>query len=177
MLLQKFFLRSAVFAAVFLALFFVLSASAWAQLPAQTAAPKLEFVPIITVCMVGLFFVAGVVLVIFKLLWHKDWSLGSALSEKSSAAGGAATQSVAATAAGTAATAPASSASRLIAFFGMIGMLAMFMGLGLYMLWALFEGKSEEAQKAIEAMKWYFLWGSALYAPYAFNQLKGAFKP
>ncbi len=67
------------------------------------------------------------------------------------------------------------SASRLVAFLGTIAILAMFMGFGLYALWAAFNGKGAEAGVTLKAVSSYLLYGSAMYAPYAFNQIKAAF--
>ena len=73
-------------------------------------------------------------------------------------------------------TQPTGSASRLIAFLGSLGLPAMIMGFGLYALWAFFNGKASEAKDAMQAASSYLLYGSAMYAPYAFNQIKSAFK-
>lgn len=140
----------------------------------KTAAPlsesdSISWVPQFTLAAVCAFFLAGVLASIRTLRKDKDWSLGQALSEKADApaaqqAAGVGQASVAST-------------SRLIAFLGMLGMLSVFMGLGLYLLWALFEGKAAEAVDAVKAVGPYLLYGSSLYAPYAFNQIKEAFKP
>lgn len=149
----------------------------------------LLWVPNFSVGIVIGSFLFGVVLTLKRLKADDSWTLPQALSEKHAAA------------TPTPALAPVissdpkeksddpkppaipsispdtsiGSSSRLIAFLGMIAMLSMFMGIGLYLLWALFNGKGDDAKKAMDAASTYLLYGSALYAPYAFNQLKAAF--
>ena len=122
------------------------------------AAPVLQWLPCLTVAFVVLIFLVGVLMTIRSLRKDGTWSLAQALTEKAAAAQ------------------PAASSSRLIAFLGSIGMLAMTVGFGLYALWAFFNDKPSEAKDAMQAASSYLLSGSALYAPYAFNQLKSAFK-
>lgn len=62
----------------------------------------------------------------------------------------------------------------MIAFLGLIGMLSMFVGIGFYLLWALFNGKQDLAHQ-LDIAGHYLLYGSALFAPYAFNQIKSVF--
>lgn len=54
-------------------------------------------------------------------------------------------------------------------------MLALYMGLGVYALWALFNGCTSDVKDAMAAVSKYLLYGTAMYAPYAFNQVKAAF--
>ncbi|BCM10060.1 hypothetical protein MAFF241647_44170 (plasmid) [Ralstonia solanacearum] len=93
---------------------------------------------------------------------HGEWGLADTLSEKSG------------TPTATTATPPTGSTSRVIAFLGLIGMLSMFVGIGFYLLWALFNGKQDLAHQ-LDIAGHYLLYGSALFAPYAFNQIKSVF--
>jgi hypothetical protein len=105
------------------------------------------------------------------------WSLGEALSEvifeqptppAPAAGGGAAAPGAVAPAAAAATVRSVASSSRLIAFVGMVVLAAMLLGVGYYMLWALFHGGE---LRAMEGVWSYFLGGSALFAPYAVNKL------
>lgn len=129
---------------------------------------RLDWLPNATVIGVALLFLVGAALAMSALKHDPKWSLAAALSEKEPSA--SKTQQADGSSTAT------SSSSRLIAFFGMIAMLAYFVGFGSYELWAFFNGREDEATKAFDAFKSYFLCGTALYAPYALNQLKSAFK-
>jgi hypothetical protein len=138
--------------------------------PAKACATcgRLDWLPSATVIGVALLFLAGAAGTMSALKHDPKWSLAAALSEKDPSA--SKTQQADGSATST------SSSSRLIAFFGMIAMLAYFAGFGSFLLWAFFNGRDDEANKAFDAFKSYFLCGTALYAPYALNQLKSAFK-
>lgn len=71
-------------------------------------------------------------------------------------------------------TVPAASASRLIALVGTVVLTGIMLGVGYGMVWSLFT--RGEVPK-LDGIGPYLLGGSALFAPYAFNQLKDAFKP
>lgn len=164
-----------------------LSASAAAAV--APAEPVLTFVPQLTLWFVLGVFVFGVGVPIKKLSSNASgWSLTDALSEKAAAPAPVAVvqAAVAVVPAGAVAPAPApatpdpvttgtASASRLVAFLGTIAILAMFMGFGLYAIWAAFNGRATEARDTLKAVSSYLLYGSAMYAPYAFNQIKAAF--
>ncbi len=168
-----------------------LAAAKAAALSASTAAsaapaePVLTFVPELTLWFVLAMFVIGVGVPIRKLSRDASgWSLTDALSEKNpSPAPVAVVQAAVAVVPGGDAPAVAppvdpgssASASRLVAFLGTIAILAMFMGFGLYAIWAAFNGRAAEARDTLKAMSSYLLYGSAMYAPYAFNQIKAAF--
>ncbi|WP_051593886.1 hypothetical protein [Bordetella hinzii] len=64
------------------------------------------------------------------------------------------------------------STSRLGAAVGTLVLAVMALGVGYYMLWALFTQQSVD----LSTIGTYFLSGSALFAPYAFNQLSSIFK-
>lgn len=66
--------------------------------------------------------------------------------------------------------------SRTAAAIGAFGLTAFFVGTGYWVLFTLFFGKSADL-KDLDELGVYFLSGSALFAPYAFNQLKGIFRP
>ena len=82
-----------------------------------------------------------------------SWSLADALSEEadtSDASGGK--------------TVMAASTSRLIAFLGMIGILALFLGFGAFVLWGVAETGRVPSQSA--EFSQYLLGGVTLFAPY-----------
>lgn len=64
------------------------------------------------------------------------------------------------------------STSRLGAAVGTLVLAVMALGVGYYMLWSLFTRQSVD----LSSIGTYFLSGSALFAPYAFNQLSSIFK-
>lgn len=66
-----------------------------------------------------------------------------------------------------------SSSSRIISFFGSLIMTIVFMAIGLYVIWGLFTCQD---LKNLESTGSYFLAGSAIFAPYAFNKLSSIFK-
>ncbi len=130
--------------------------------PATEAHDILGWLPAATVIFVALFFGVGVFSTVGALKRDQNWRLADTLSEKS----------------GTPTTAPAASptgsTSRVIAFLGLIGMLSMFVGIGFYLLWALFNGKQDLLHQ-LDTAGHYLLYGSALFTPYAFNQIRSAF--
>ena len=66
------------------------------------------------------------------------------------------------------------SSSRLIAAFGLMILAIMILGIGYGIMWSLFvKGQTPD----LTGIGTYLLGGSALFAPYAFNQVKDAFKP
>lgn len=124
--------------------------------------------------------VAGFVTIALALLKGAlkkgHWSVAHALSEDATPAA-VATPAAGGNAAAAAASPPqlVPSSSRLIAFIGMLVMVAMFLGLGLYILYAaFFDQNGLTAVKDVGTS--YFLPGSALFAPYAFNKVTEAFK-
>lgn len=64
------------------------------------------------------------------------------------------------------------STSRLGAAVGTLVLAVMALGVGYYMLWSLFTHQTVD----LTSIGTYFLSGSALFAPYAFNQLSSIFK-
>ncbi len=97
--------------------------------------------------------------------------LAAALSEKNvqSATGGAP-----GAAPGTAQDQPGSF-SRLAGTIGAIGIAATFVGIGYWIIFDLFLNNGGDLTK-IGDLKYYFLAGSAMFLPYAFNQLSSIFK-
>lgn len=63
--------------------------------------------------------------------------------------------------------------SRTAGAIGAMGMAAVTIGIGYWMLYELFFGKD---LSRLSDARWYFLSGSALFFPYAFNQLGKVFK-
>ena len=159
--------------------------SAKAASPASAAsacAPGLCAVPLATIVFVAAFFIGGVLMSVRALKQKQHWLI-DALSEKNpSKPAGTGTKTATDGTAGadggstSATTQPTTgSTSRLIAFLGGLGMLALYMGLGVYALWALFNGCTSEVKDAMAAVSHYLLYGTAMYAPYAVNQAKAAF--
>lgn len=64
------------------------------------------------------------------------------------------------------------STSRVVAAVGTLVLAAMLLGVGYYTLWSLFTYQSVD----LSSIGTYFLAGSALFAPYAVNQLSSIFK-
>ena len=68
----------------------------------------------------------------------------------------------------------AGSTSRVIAMFGLLVMAVVLLGIGYSIVWSLFvTGRLP----SLDGVGTYLLGGSALFAPYAFNQLKEVFGP
>ena len=68
---------------------------------------------------------------------------------------------------------PKPSFSRLAGAVGSMGLAAVFIGIGYWVIFALFTG---EDITRLDGLGPYFLSGSALFAPYAFNKLARVFK-
>jgi hypothetical protein len=64
--------------------------------------------------------------------------------------------------------------SRTAGAIGATGMAAMFIGIGYWVLYGLFFAKGDLA--VLKHVGWYFLAGSSMFFPYAFNQLSSVFK-
>lgn len=71
------------------------------------------------------------------------------------------------------ATPPKPSFSRLSGAVGSMGLAAIFIAIGYWVIYALFNGKN---LSDLDGLGIYFLSGSAIFAPYAFNQLGKVFK-
>ena len=99
------------------------------------------------------------------LLRNKDWSLADAVSEE---------------AGNQPATLPVgqkpimvASSSRLVALLGLLAILSMFIGVGYYLLWALFcTGTVPQLWEIVR----FFYAGAAMFAPYLANQIREAFE-
>jgi hypothetical protein len=65
--------------------------------------------------------------------------------------------------------------SRLAGTIGAIGIAATFVGIGYWIIFDLFLNNGGDLTK-IGDLKYYFLAGSAMFLPYAFNQLSSVFK-
>lgn len=63
--------------------------------------------------------------------------------------------------------------SRVSGFVGSMGLASVFIGIGYWVIFMLFADKQITN---LENLKAYFLSGSALFAPYAFNKISGMFK-
>jgi len=114
----------------------------------------------------GLLLIAALLMVI--ALWRDPhWSLAATLSEESSpiaapGSGGVPEPQL------------VGSASRMIAAFGLMILAVMILGIGYGIMWSLF---TKGTIPNLAGIGPYLLGGSALFAPYAFNQIKEAFKP
>jgi hypothetical protein len=115
------------------------------------------------------FLVAAAIVMVIALWRDPNWSLAATLSEESSPV-------VSPRAPAGSAPAPqmVGSASRMIAAFGLMVLAVMILGIGYGIMWSLFT-KGEIPN--LSGIGPYLLGGSALFAPYAFNQIKEAFKP
>jgi hypothetical protein len=142
----------------------------------------MSWVPIFAIVLVMTLFCGGVGLAIVALYRSSTWSLAETLSEEAKMPPAGAQVSPANP--GTTPTPPpveppkpamVGSASRLIGFFGLIGLLALYMGLGVYVLWCLFRGDQAGVANVMGAVKTYLLCGITLFAPYAVNQFRSAF--
>ena len=115
----------------------------------------------------GFLLIAALLMVI--ALWRDPhWSLAATLSEETSpivshAGNGAAPEPQL-----------VGSTSRMIAAFGLMILAVMILGIGYGIMWSLF---TKGAVPNLVGIGPYLLGGSALFAPYAFNQIKEAFKP
>lgn len=99
-----------------------------------------------------------------KALANQKWNLSDALSEKS-------TSQPAPAPGGGPAAGPVmvASSSRMTALVGSIVITAMYVGVGYYALYAVFFDR--DGLSVLPDIIKYFLTGSALFAPYAFNKL------
>ena len=117
----------------------------------------------LTFVIITVFLGLAFLLVRKALISSSWWSLADALSEEAGNQGvlpvGQRPEMVA-------------SSSRLIALLGLLVLLALFLGVGYSILWALYTGNS---LPNISDLTSFFLSGLALFSPYAFNQVKEAF--
>lgn len=93
---------------------------------------------------------------------ERDWRFADALSEEATL-----TNSL-----GRPATVLVASSSRLIAVFGMIVILALYLGIGLLVLWSM--ASTGEAPGGLEALLTFMVGGGSLFVPYLFNQIKAS---
>jgi hypothetical protein len=67
--------------------------------------------------------------------------------------------------------------SRTAGAFGAMGMAAALVGISYWVIFDLYEDSNGSSLGNLKNAGWYFLAGSALFAPYAFNQLSKIFNP
>ncbi len=104
---------------------------------------------------------------VLQWLRKDDWNLAQAVSEEANLPDGTPTP-----AAGQLPPLVAST-SRLIALLGAVIMSAFFIGLGYWVIWALFNGQSiEPANRTLT----FFLSGTVLFTPYAANKVASIFQ-
>lgn len=127
--------------------------------PQDASSSAFEFATVI----MTLFAAAALIAFVRALSRSTTWSLGDALSEE----------------AGNQPPLPpgtrpvmVASASRTIALFGLFMMMSTVLGIGYYIVWALFHGRD---LNALEKMTPFFYGSAAIFAPYAVNQMKEAF--
>lgn len=65
------------------------------------------------------------------------------------------------------------SSSRLIALLGLIGILALFLGFGLVLIWQVARGAA--VKDAIDSISDYLLYGVVMFAPYLVNKFSSVF--
>ena len=148
--------------------------------------------------VVTLFLVIFAVAMAVSLKKDPNWSFARTVSEESdpiaplppvAGGGGGAPPGAPAPAAGGGGGAPAPAAdgggggalvpqlvgstSRMIAAFGLMVLAVMILGIGYGIMWSLF---TQDKTPDLSGIGPYLLGGSALFAPYAFNQLKEIFK-
>ncbi len=121
--------------------------------------------------------VLGSLLVLVPLRHDDRFKLSEVMSEEASSARRTTTRNPAAeNAAATTVEEPAmvGSASRMIAMFGLLVLAVVLLGIGNAITWSLFV---ESKIPPLDGIGTYLLGGAALFAPYAFNQLKSIFGP
>lgn len=122
--------------------------------------------------------ILGSVLVLLPLRNDERFRLSEAMSEEASS--GKKTTTHAPAAEGVPATTVeeppkmVGSASRMIAMFGLLVLAVVLLGIGNAITWSLFV---ENKIPPLDGIGTYLLGGAALFAPYAFNQLKDVFGP
>jgi len=116
-----------------------------------------------TVVVVTVFLIVLLLSIIRGLVNSKEWSLADALSEEADPqpmpAPGQKPVMVA-------------SASRLIALLGLFVILALFLGVGYYIIWCLFTNSQLTVLKDVTS---YFYAGIVLFAPYIVNKFSDVF--
>ncbi|MGR5550681.1 hypothetical protein [Vibrio sp. DNB22_12_1] len=66
--------------------------------------------------------------------------------------------------------------SRVAGSFGAMALTAATVGISYWLIYALFSENSTSISETLKSVGFFFLAGSALFAPYAFNQLSSLFK-
>jgi len=112
------------------------------------------------------FLVIATLIMIAALKRDPNWSLAVTLSEESAP--------IAPPSGGPPAPQMVGSASRLIAAFGLMVLAIMILGIGYGIIWSLF---TKGQIPNLTGIGPYLMGGAALFAPYAFNQIKNAFSP
>jgi hypothetical protein len=108
-------------------------------------------------------------------LRNSSWSLADALSEEVEVTALDSAKAMVLTTDGTPVqkTVMAASTSRLIAFVGMIAILFLYIGFGIFVLWGFAE--TGEVPASTDAMSKYFVAGLTLFAPYIVNKFSSVF--
>lgn len=128
------------------------------------------------VAMVVIVFVGTLIAVMLRLSSSAKWSLVDALSEEGETTLLDAQGNPVRDANGVIVkiTRPLASSSRLIALFGLMGILALFMGCGITLLYHVANG--DDVAKNAEAYASYLAYGSVLFAPYVVNKFSSVFE-
>jgi hypothetical protein len=128
--------------------------------PAATQAPAIFWITLVIVTA----FIALLMLSLIKgLMGSQEWTFADALSEESDPQPSPPPAGKPVMVA---------SSSRLIAFLGLIVILALFLGVGYYLLWCLF---TQRELKELDYTIKYFYSGLVLFAPYIVNKFSDAF--
>jgi hypothetical protein len=128
------------------------------------------------VAMVVIVFVGTLIAVMLRLSASPGWSLVDALSEEVEVTLTDAAGLPIRDAAGNIVkvTKPLASSSRLIALFGLMGILALFMGCGIALLYQVANGS--DITKTAEAYANFLVYGAVLFAPYVVNKFSSVFE-
>lgn len=128
------------------------------------------------VAMVVIVFVGTLIAVMLRLSSSPGWSLVDALSEETEVTLTDAAGMPIRDAAGNIVkvTKLLASSSRLIALFGLMGILALFMGSGIALLYQVASGS--DISKTAEAYASFLVYGAVLFAPYVVNKFSSVFE-
>lgn len=119
------------------------------------------------IALILVVFVGTLLVVMMQLSASSNWSLADALSEETEVTETKdnLTKNV---------TKMMASSSRLIALLGLMGILALFIGNGITLIWQL--AKGGDVARNAEAYSTYLMYGVVMFAPYAVNKFASIFE-
>jgi hypothetical protein len=164
----KTFSQTIVLICIFLGFVFI-CATALAETPSSSVAGVEKQAPTmfwVTVVIVTIFLALIMLSIARGLASSETWSLADTLSEE-------ADPQPAPPAQPDGKPVMVGSSSRLIAMLGLVVVLALFLGVGYYLLWALFTG--QDFKQKLEGVTSYFYAGIVLFAPYIANKFSDTF--